>query len=335
MMKDLKTVFALFVIVSLVIASGDTSTGDQNKIYYGSLFGLTSPSTVSITAPKPVSKVNDSVDPLTYRAVLFEATKHLLRKSNDTLSHSELQTLRAKHIYLPEISTIVFENPVTETELLKFTKAKGIQMSLIQDYDSLLKEMHEKKVKCSQQYTLLEIENEQKELLDKTCQIITVFLTEKLFPLWLGTGWDYNGTTTKPQTGKIACGYFVSTTLQQAGLKVERIKLAQQASMNIMKTVCDRNTILKHTSVRKLIEVVKTQGAGIYITGLSDHVGFIINKNHRISFCHSYGTVMWEDAALSPKLNSSRYLATGKIGRYAALMWLTGQNIDTITSVRR
>jgi len=36
----------------------------------------------------------------------------------------------------------------------------------------------------------------------------------EIFPFWYGTEWDFNGTTQQPGTGRIACGYFVSTVLQ-------------------------------------------------------------------------------------------------------------------------
>jgi hypothetical protein len=38
-------------------------------------------------------------------------------------------------------------------------------------------------------------------------------LSKTIFPHWYGTVWDYNGYTNTPKNGVIACGYFVSTTL--------------------------------------------------------------------------------------------------------------------------
>lgn len=39
-------------------------------------------------------------------------------------------------------------------------------------------------------------------------------ITQKVFPYWYGTKWDFNGTTEMPQEGSIACGYFVTTTYE-------------------------------------------------------------------------------------------------------------------------
>jgi hypothetical protein len=42
-------------------------------------------------------------------------------------------------------------------------------------------------------------------------EIFTSAVTETIIPAWIGTGWDFNGITEKPQQGSIACGYFVTT----------------------------------------------------------------------------------------------------------------------------
>ena len=59
--------------------------------------------------------------------------------------------------------------------------------------------------------------------------VLTRSIYNDLLPAWYGTPWDFNGTSEVPQQGKIACGYFVSTILRDAGWKVERVRLAQQA----------------------------------------------------------------------------------------------------------
>ncbi|HEY1086629.1 MAG TPA: hypothetical protein VGE37_03005, partial [Archangium sp.] len=43
------------------------------------------------------------------------------------------------------------------------------------------------------------------------------YLEASAFPAWAGTVWDFNGTSTVPGEGKIACGYDVTTVLEQAG----------------------------------------------------------------------------------------------------------------------
>ena len=53
----------------------------------------------------------------------------------------------------------------------------------------------------------------------------TDFLLNAIIPHWYGTPWDFNGHTSIPNQGEIACGYFVSTTLRDIGLKLNRFKM--------------------------------------------------------------------------------------------------------------
>src|SRR5688572_11801089 len=45
-------------------------------------------------------------------------------------------------------------------------------------------------------------------------------LRDSMFEYWYGTRWGFYGTTPKPRQGKIACGYFVTTTLKHLGLNI-------------------------------------------------------------------------------------------------------------------
>ncbi|WP_225432174.1 hypothetical protein, partial [Limosilactobacillus reuteri] len=46
-----------------------------------------------------------------------------------------------------------------------------------------------------------------------------------LFSHWKNTAWDFNGTSTVPGEGSIACGFFVTTLLQDMDLNINRRKL--------------------------------------------------------------------------------------------------------------
>src|SRR5688572_6084486 len=52
---------------------------------------------------------------------------------------------------------------------------------------------------------------------------------------WQNTPWDFNGTTTMPRQGVIACGFFVTTLLQDMGLSINRRELAVCASLQMMR----------------------------------------------------------------------------------------------------
>ncbi len=119
------------------------------------------------------------------------------------------------------------------------------------------------------------------------------YITEKLiyeiFPAWYGTPWDFYGTTNTPQKGKIACGYFVTTTLVHAGFNIPRYKWAQLSAENIIKKFTSSKEILRMSNIT--IDSVKTiiqrKGISLYIVGLDCHVGFIYNSGKEIFFIHS------------------------------------------------
>ena len=68
--------------------------------------------------------------------------------------------------------------------------------------------------------------------IDSVGEIFKESLLNKIIPFWEGTEWSFEGHTSKPKSGKIACGYFVSTTLQDIGLNLNRYKLAKQSPIN-------------------------------------------------------------------------------------------------------
>ena len=81
-------------------------------------------------------------------------------------------------------------------------------------------------------------------------------LSQQIFPYWYGTRWNYHGTTNVPRKGKIACGYFVTTTLKHAGFKLNRYKFAQQAASVIIKRLCQPGSIktIGQNDTEKLIK---------------------------------------------------------------------------------
>jgi hypothetical protein len=162
-------------------------------------------------------------------------------------------------------------------------------------------------------------------------------LQEQIFPAWLGTSWDYSGTTQTPGEGKIACGYFVSTTLRDAGFQVERIKMAQQASENIIRTLSPASLIwrFRKTGVLPVIEKVKARGEGLYLVGLDNHVGYLSNNAGSVSFCHSSylepGVVTCEPAETAQALRSTYYVLGELLNDELLLRWLMQEKIKTTT----
>ena len=159
----------------------------------------------------------------------------------------------------------------------------------------------------------------------------------ELMPHWYGTPWDFNGTTETPGDGEIACGYFVSTILRDAGFDVERYRLAQQASQKIIRSLTDRDHMVSFHGGKfgDFVRGMGELGDGLYIIGLDRHVGFIVQLGGESFFVHSDGganrCVVREPTGEAPVLRRSRYRIVGRVSADDALIgrWLSGEKIAT------
>jgi hypothetical protein len=157
-----------------------------------------------------------------------------------------------------------------------------------------------------------------------------------LFPAWIGTTWDFNGTSQVPGEGTIACGYFVTTLLVHAGFDVQRAKLAQQASENIVKTLASEDDIwrFRKGDANVVLAKVHELGDGLYVVGLDNHTGFLFEHAGKPTrFCHaSYvdpATVQCEPATDAAAFASS-YHVVGRVTSDATLArWLAGETFET------
>jgi hypothetical protein len=174
-------------------------------------------------------------------------------------------------------------------------------------------------------------------LVQSARKLILNVIANELFPPWMGTPWDFNGITQKPGEGQIACGYFVTTILRDAGFGVERAKLAQQASLKIIRTVCPAAEIKDYGGI-DVPELVRRMGKlpqGLYIVGLDIHTGFIANGPKSVDFIHaSYGNprvVVHEVALKSAVLAQSKRFVLGRVDNDEFLKkWLLKQPIPTL-----
>ena len=95
-------------------------------------------------------------------------------------------------------------------------------------------------------------------------------LERDLIPSWYGTEWDFNGITETPREGLIACGYFVSTVLRDAGYRLERYKLAQQASLHIVQSLSPSEYRKDWSGIEPdgLSDRMSEMAEGFYVVGL-------------------------------------------------------------------
>lgn len=142
-----------------------------------------------------------------------------------------------------------------------------------------------------------DIEKERKQLANKKLQIDSLkkifktSLLNKVVPFWEGTKWSFSGHTSKPKIGTIACGYFVSTTLQHIGIKLNRYKLAQQSPINEAKSLALKTEVKEFSegsTSDNISAINKYLKNGIHFIGFDQsHVGFILKENNRSYLIHS------------------------------------------------
>lgn len=128
-----------------------------------------------------------------------------------------------------------------------------------------------------------------KELNDSIVDFWVRSIGNDIYKKWEGTPWDFNGVTETPKVGNIACGYFVTTVLRDMGVKLNRVKLATCASLQMMKSICPTQKIqnLSYKSYDEFDDYIKVNGKGVYIIGLDFHTGFLVNDGYENWFIHS------------------------------------------------
>lgn len=198
-------------------------------------------------------------------------------------------------------------------------------VSLKTNYDKILSNLNLQRKEISDQPL-------NQATIEKCTKLLYKNLTDSVFPAWYGTPWDFNGTSNIPGEGKIACGYFVSTTLKHVGFNLNRYKLAQQASSIIVKEVCGKNMMNRFHSQQSIFDHLKDKKNGLFIVGLDFHVGFLAVENSEVYFVHSdyiNDKVVKELAEESAAFQSSEAYVLGEITNNSVLIkeWLNGEKI--------
>lgn len=161
-------------------------------------------------------------------------------------------------------------------------------------------------------------------------------MVDELMPRWTGTPWSFYGDADAPGAEPVACGYYVSAVLRDAGLRVERVKLAQQASEHIIQTFVPESRIRRFRN-RSAAEVVQHVAGrdGVWIVGLDFHVGFLVAEAGEVRFCHS--TFLEEAGALcEDPLTSAAFVSTYRVvgellGDDVVQGWVDGRSWPTRT----
>jgi hypothetical protein len=206
------------------------------------------------------------------------------------------------------------------------------------NYNDILAKLESERLQLASRYQRVSSPEQRAAIVAESRAVITRSIFLDLFPAWYGTAWDFNGTSEIPRQGKIACGYFVSTVLRDASFRVERTRLAQQASENIILSLTTDRFVkrFRRAGIGDFVNAVKQLGPGIYVVGLDIHVGFIVNTGDEVYFIHaSYVepySVVKEKAIESTILASSKYRVLGNVfaDDQSIRNWLGGTKIRTV-----
>lgn len=115
--------------------------------------------------------------------------------------------------------------------------------------------------------------------------------------------------TRTPHKGEIACGYFVTNTLADLGFKIERIKLAQCASGDMIKVLC--SDIKTFSGIKKFEAYMEKQPVNsVFIVGLDFHTGYIVKDATGSYFLHS--NYIRRKGVMKEKIGESAALAKNK-----------------------
>lgn len=217
------------------------------------------------------------------------------------------------------------------TFVILFLVLAGCGQTAVRDYPGIVAGIEKKRSEFKASYDLAQAVDKS-TIIARAREYITTVLAEDVFPCWYGTQWDFNGTTRTPGKGKIACGYFVTNVLTDAGFDIPRIKWAQSASEVMIKSLCAGNDIRRFSgaSIEEVAEHLQKSGDGLYLAGLDIHVGFILVKGKKMSFIHSNyyhpeKGVMSEDIDTKNPLKDSKYRVIGKLFSDTMIInWISG-----------
>lgn len=185
-------------------------------------------------------------------------------------------------------------------------------------YSRLKQSLQTRQKELSQLYHTANTKEEKEQLL-KQASAQLIGGAKKQFVFWYGTRWGFNGITQIPGDGSIACGYFVTTVLRDAGVKLNRVALAKAASEAMIRKLTTEQHIRRfsHIPLETFVKDITNIGEGLYVVGLDNHTGFLLCEGKQVWFIHSSGMppfcVVKEKALGSGILSKSAYRVVGHL----------------------
>lgn len=160
---------------------------------------------------------------------------------------------------------------------------------------------------------------------------------EEIGSRWIGTRWSFQGTAQRPHEPRgIACGYFVATILEAAGLRLESRVRFGQATARAIQLALVPSPAAHHRFFSipglELERRIRALGDGLYVIGLDVHVGFVVVRDGAVRLLHASYTgarvVVDEPLGTAVAIENSRkagYFVTALTADDAlAQVWMQG-----------
>lgn len=198
-------------------------------------------------------------------------------------------------------------------------------------YADLISSVEKQRVTFQKEYEEAD-ESDQIAIEEEATAYLLEKVTHDFFDQWYGTEWDFNGTTRTPRKGKIACGYFITTVLSDAGFKIPRIKWAQQASEYYITRMTTEVKRFSNQTPEYMKNYFLKNADGLYVVGLDSHVGFVYKSGDKVTFTHaSYYDpkigVQTEELDGDNPFSKSAYRVVGRIlNREMIRKWILGES---------
>lgn len=198
-------------------------------------------------------------------------------------------------------------------------------------YEDLIAEVENQRLTFQKEYTHANEENRH-TIEEKAHDYLLEKITHDFFDQWYGTEWDFNGTTRTPRKGKIACGYFITTVLSDAGFKIPRVKWAQQASEYYITRMTSEIKRFSNRTPEYMKDYFLSQPDGLFVAGLDNHVGFVCKSGKKVTFTHaSYYDpetgVQTEELDADNPFSKSAYRVVGRILNQEMIRkWILGES---------
>ncbi len=217
------------------------------------------------------------------------------------------------------------------------------------DYEATLQAIEASRLRLAGRYTQADTEALRAAIRAEARAVFKAAIIEQLFPAWLGMAWGLGPNSTANRAHApgmtVACGYFVSAVLENAGLRVKtRFSYAQAPALHVQRTLAPgQGEVHRFFSVpgETLAAGIAGLGEGLYIIGLSNHIGFVVVDAAGVRLVHASYT--GEQVVTSEPLATAEAIANSRSKGYfvspvmhddrLADLWLRGAPVPLVKPV--